>query len=178
MKNLTKFAAILLLIVMAALIALSGTYAKYTTEVTGTSTATVAKFAVGGVTSDSFKLFETILDTKDEKTETDVLAGKIAPGTSGQFAVTLTNASEVAVTYDLKFVASNTTLPIEYSLDGQTYKSAAELNATGITLAEGNTDVTVYWRWPFEGNDDTDTTLGQNPVDLTVTTTVTFTQVD
>lgn len=183
MKSVTKYAAILLLIVMVALIALSGTYAKYTAEVSGTATAKVAKFDVGGVTSSSFNLFETIYEVDATTAETHVDSGKIAPGTGGKFSVTLTNASEVAVSYDLEFVASNTDLPIEYSLDGETYKSASELGATGITLAEGNTDLTIYWRWPYyvsDEADDTDYALGtaDELAELIVTTTVTFTQVD
>ena len=109
----------------------SGTWAKYTSEVSGTSTATVAKWAwkvdstkvVGdGTTATSFNvnLFKTIKEEDTTTEETDVKNGLIAPGTGGQLSFTVENASEVSGKVVLKFEESEnlSNIPLEYSVDG------------------------------------------------------------
>ena len=101
--------------VMVALVSLSlvsGTWAKYTSTVSGKDTARVAKWDVkvntvkGASTKQTvtFDLFSTtaILDTKDGLAETDVTNNPdddknvIAPGTKGKVTFTLRNDSEVS----------------------------------------------------------------------------------
>lgn len=176
----------------------SGTWAKYTSTVSGTDTAKVAKWAwkvnnknvVAGESQQAlvFDLFNTIKDTEGAD-ETDVKEGLIAPGTSGSFEVKIENASEVTGKYAIEFTVSQTdntvAIPLEYSVDGganwsSTLNAISASDATKLAVG-GNATVTIQWRWKFEGNDGTDTTdtnLGLKAPSITVTATLTFTQVD
>ena len=87
-------------------------------------------------------------------------------------------------------------IPIEYSLDGTTYVTAANFaSVSADDLAIGSTTqqtktVSVYWRWAFEGKDSTNyTTTQTDTTDYTLGTASTaptvkvevstvFTQVD
>lgn len=202
-NKLAKVTALMLLVVMIGLILVAGTYAKYTTTVSGSDTAVVAKFSVGANTSnETFDLFGTTVIDDDATTSdsSDVASNRIAPGTGGKFNILLTNASEVAVNYTLNIEETENTsnIPIEYSVDGSTYVTAEQLsqqaNASG-RLEIGSTtqqskSVTIYWRWAFEGTssdnyqatqtDSTDTTLGTmgTAPTIKVSASTVFTQVD
>lgn len=201
-NKLTKVVLIVLLIAMIGLIVIAGSYARYTTTISGTDTATVAKFKVGSnTTSSTFDLFTTAVKEADGTTaDSDVAEGKIAPGTGGKFKIDLTNDSDVTVDYalTLKETSNTSNIPVEYSLDGKTYVTAskfADLSTSKGQLAIGSTNqttasVTVYWRWAIDGSastnyttaqtDATDTALGQATTapTLTVEVSSTFTQVD
>ncbi|MDD7314818.1 MAG: hypothetical protein PUH11_03725, partial [Bacilli bacterium] len=99
----------------------SGTWAKYTSTVSGADNAKVAKWewkvsdleVKQGMTSTNFKfdLFNTIKDTAgaDEK---DVKENLIAPGTSGEFSFNIANLSEVNAKYYITFeVTQDATAP-------------------------------------------------------------------
>lgn len=193
-KNTKKIGVMLLLAVVAVgSYFISGTYAKYTRALGGSDTATVAKFDVSAgnlnQTQDAeIALFDNIKEADTTSVEENVAQNKIAPGTGGQFPVTLTNKSEVDVnaTISLSETANTDNVPIEYSLDGTTWKTANELTKevtldyVGKTDAKTSENVTVYWRWAFNGDDTKDTTLGEKAQAPSVTTkvTATFTQVD
>ncbi len=167
-----------------------GTLAKYATTVgSADSTGTVAKWSweindVAAAENWAFNLFNTVKEADTTTTETDVDTGKIAPGTGGSFEIKIDNLSEVNGTYTLTFTETNASgIPIEYSIDGTTWKTAiADINvaATAIAMKTGTATKTVYWRWAFEGNDTTDTALGTAGTAPTVTVSVSaaFTQVD
>lgn len=165
-NKLGKFVAFVLLITLIALILVANTYAKYTTAKDFESIATVAKWSIKlngkDITQNeevTFDLFKTIKDT-DNNEETDVTSGKIAPGTQGSFDIKLRNDSEVTAKYEISFVADNTSIPVEYSIDGTNWKS----DISEITLSEtlaSNTEAkqvtTIYWRWSFvRGTEATD----------------------
>mgnify|MGYP000482400440 CR=1 FL=1 len=116
MKNenkLMKITTFVLLITILALILVSGTYAKYTSSVSGSDSATVAKWSIKVNGTEiavanpnvTFKLFETINDTNGG-VESDVTSGLIAPGTSGAFSVKIKNESEVTAKYSIGFTVS------------------------------------------------------------------------
>lgn len=200
MKNngLLKFTTFVLLVTMVATSLVSGTYAKYTTERTGTAIATVAKFSVEdnfSAEGKSFDLFATVTETDGAGAETDVATNRIAPGTGGKFKVTLTNNSEVTVeaTLTLEEVANTSNIPVEYSYDGQNYFTALAFeNVSTLTMTgdDKSSDVVVYWRWAFDGasstnyqstqTDASDSLLGEavSAPTLTVKAIATFTQVD
>lgn len=187
--------ALTLLVTIIALILLAQTYAKYTTTVSGQSTGIVASFSVGGVTEDSFALFNTVNEEDGTTIENEVASNRIAPGTGGYFEIELTNDSEVKVEYSLniKETSNTSSIPIVYSTskDG-TYTTAADFTASDYLEIGSSTQtsatVTVYWKWAYEGNvDSADTTLGvasaeatteDDKPQVTVTASVTFTQVD
>lgn len=168
--------------------AISSTFAKYTSESTGTATARVAKwdilFGEGETTMNktfTFDLYSTLYDTTASNEETDVKKGddvkRIAPGTQGSFAVKITNNSEVTAKYTVSFAigytvdtantetVKNVTIPLQFSKDGSDWKtSIADLNITNtdaVNLAMGGNDTyTVYWKWDYE--DATDSSRDEN----------------
>lgn len=193
-KNTKKICVVLLLAIVAiASYFVSGTYAKYTRAVSGSDTATVAKFSVdaSGLNKEqnaTIDLFKAVKEADTTSAEENVASGKIAPGTGGEFKTTLTNKSEVDVkaVITLKETSNTSNIPVEYSLDKTNWKKASELTKevnldhVGKTSATTTEDVTIYWRWAFEGTDTADTALGEATTAPTVTTqvTATFTQVD
>ena len=201
-KNKTmKMISITLLIVMIALILVSGTYAKYTSSATGSDSARVAKWAfnVGGtdIASNTFKfdLFKTIKDS-DGNEENDVVSANgdkvIAPGTSGSFDISLENKSEVSAKYGVKFTVSNEkNIPIQFSTDGNTWTDSLTNIAADDTKTKlapnGRKTITVQWKWAYEDtNEDTkeatdakDLALGTDgTATITVSAEVTATQAD
>lgn len=197
-NNLTKFAILILFITMVALILVSGTYAKYTTSVTGIATATVAKWSIEVNNTEiavanptvTFDLFKTINDSGNTADETDVVDTKIAPGTEGSFDLVIENLSEVTATYQVEFELTNTgKVPLEFSVNGGDWAGTLSAATAKADLAAktGTETVTVDWRWAFEsGADDAakearnkaDTALGITPVDVKVSATIIATQVD
>ena len=158
-KNLSKVTVVMLLITMIALIALAGTYAKYTTTASGTGTATVAKWDVSTLINGSkgvaeFDLYDTI--THDIATGS-LLEKRIAPGTSGSFFISLENNSEVGVNYEIKLTPISTTdIPayLKFKVNGQAVDIATENTlATGrieVGAADKTQTIIVDWEWPYE----------------------------
>lgn len=205
--NWIKIFAILLLLVMLVLMLIVGTYAKYTTEVEGSDSSVVAKWAwqindVDVSKSDTefrFNLFDTIKDT-DGSTETDVKSTKIAPGTKGEFEIKVENLSEVNAYYNLTLKETKgqdvSNAKIEYSIigtdeatDWTTAINTFNLTNTLLDMETGSKTITVYWRWaysPSVAQDDTDTTVGFAAANsasdanktITIEATLNFTQVD
>jgi len=202
-KNLLKTAVILLLIVMIALVLVSGTYAKYTSNASGTDTARVAKWAfeinetkIPQVAEFTFDLFKTVNDTKDSQKETDVVVPNgstdqiIAPGTEGSFDIKLENLSEVNAEYTINYTVTNTNkIPVEFSIDNGASWTAdlAAVTATGLVANTGTDTITIQWKWAYEGgkysggtaDDAYDTALGKDgSATITVKAEITVTQVD
>lgn len=200
MKNnkLAKFMALVLLVTLLAVILVSGTYAKYTTSATGSDSATVARWNItlngediSKGTQKTFKLglFDTINDTDFTSEDSDVTAGKIAPGTTGKFEIAkLINNSDVNAQYKITYSIDNNNIPLEFSKDKNAadseWKSLSEFSMNDfVALAKDSTEGvstgTIYWRWKFERNDDSaDTDFGINTPEVVVTATITVEQVD
>ena len=179
---LTYFTKIIqvLLLAMLSLIFINETYTKYTTELTGSSNDTIAKWAWtinnNSVSKDdtefTFDLFKTIKDT-DGGTEADVTTQKIAPGTKGSFSIEVTNASDVNAEYSLTLTETKATAVssanIEYSIVGTDEATdwtndIGTFNFTNTSLAIGaSNEVVLYWRWAFyddANQDKADTLVG------------------
>ena len=195
-NKLAKLTALVLLVTLAALILVSSTYAKYTSSANASDTVTVAKWSIKVSDKDitkkesiTFDLFKTINDT-------NVKSGKIiAPGTSGNFEMSVENASEVTAKYSINYTIDNTkNIPLEFSLtgtDGWT-NDITTLSTTDVikTIGSEKDTITVYWRWAFEGKNSTNFTTTQTDESdtalatadtlptVTVTATITATQVD
>lgn len=201
MKNnkLAKFMALVLLVTLLAVILVSGTYAKYTTAVSAKDTATVARWNITLNGEDISKgtqktlklgLFDTINDTDFTSEESDVTAGKIAPGTTGQFEIAkLINNSDVNAQYKITYsIDNNNNIPLEFSKDKNAadseWKSLSDFSMNNFEAlskdsTEGVSTGTIYWRWKFERNDDSaDTDIGINTPEVVVTATITVEQVD
>ena len=201
MKNnkLAKFMALVLLVTLLAVILVSGTYAKYTTAVSAKDTATVARWNItlngediskGTQNTLKLGLFDTINDTDFTSEESDVTAGKIAPGTTGQFEIAkLINNSDVNAQYKITYsIDNNNNIPLEFSKDKNAadseWKSLSDFSMNNFEAlskdsTEGVSTGTIYWRWKFERNDDSaDTDFGINTPEVVVTATITVEQVD
>lgn len=210
-NKVTRLAILVLALAIASMMIVSGTYAKYTSSIAGTATGSVAKWAwtIGNDTITSgadvtngftLNLFDTIKDTGLSADETDVdetgATKLIAPGTGGSFQISLTNDSEVNATYAIALAETDNddNIPIEYSTDGSTWVTAANLSGVSTTAINmgATANLTLYWRWAFTGatstnytetqTDATDTLLGfaantTRPT-VEVTATITVTQVD
>lgn len=184
----------------------SGTWAKYTSQVQGSDTAKVAKWAftydgkdIESVEDADIKLFDATkiyeLDTTGNvdtaNLEQHVKKGTdeaiIAPGVGGLYQVEVVNNSEVDAKYEVSYelVAGSAAVPLEFSTDNSTWKKNLSDVATAATdLNQGETKtITVYWRWAFTDTTDTnrdvnDTTLGIAEGNVTIKVIITFTQVD
>ena len=118
--------AVLCILVLATSCFVGSTFAKYTSTVEGSSTATVAtwKFtdanaadvtsnivvpnaATGEVVFDLFDV-SAIVDTVDGNDDADVADGVIAPGTRGHFSFNVKNESQVNATYAITFTVAGT----------------------------------------------------------------------
>ena len=159
-KNTTKNIILILLILI--ILASSGigifAWAKYQTTVTGVGTATVAKW--------SFKLVDGITETTDvidfAITRTDanesVVAGKLAPGTSGKFEIGIdASGTETALEYAIDVTLENAPKNMKfYSDEGRTEELTIVNNIFTekgyMLLKDVNTIKTeeIYWEWPYE----------------------------
>lgn len=205
MKKNTRKIFVLLLIAMVAVgtYFVAGTYARYASQVTGTSEATVAKWEwkadnvsidLSSTKTFTFSLFDTVKEVDTTTAEEHVSSGVIAPGTGGTVTVVLANTSEVDATYAVAFSVVDAGVPLEFSVDGSTWKTAAQISqlniaATDIAKVNGTANITLKWRWAFGSSADVtdatniaDTALGiaaqTTPVQPTVTATVTMLQKD
>ena len=192
---MVRLVAVLAVAMMFTMCFVGGTFAKYTSSGTGTDSATVAKWSfkvgetdIATTETFTFDLFKTIKDTNGTDDETDmnpVDGSIIAPGTQGSFDLVLTNASQVTAQYAIDYTVTNTSnIPVKFSVDnGTTWTNdladVAASDSTKLAANTGTTTIKVQWKWDFEGNDTTDTTLGTaGTATLTVAAVVTATQVD
>lgn len=178
----------------------SGTWAKYTSQVQGSDTAKVAKwsFTYGGidiknVTEADIKLFDATkiydLDGSGNVSTTvdaDVKVGTdnaiIAPGVGGLYQVEVVNNSEVNAEYEVSYelVAGSVAFPLEFSTDNVNWGDLNSVATAPTALNQNNSaTIKVYWRWAFDADRDvTDTQLGIEAGNVTIKVTITFTQVD
>lgn len=199
-NRMMRLASVLLIMTLLSTSVISGTFAKYTSEATGTDTARVAKWAFNVGDNNIAQTNTFVIDLfsyTDANVDVDGSGSEhvIAPGTTGKFDIVLTNNSEVVATYGIDFSETRTAsdngnvIPIKYSLDNTNWKDSIDgINITSgnISLAMngGTTTVTVFWKWDFETNPNTDhidTDLGQDydgVPNVTVTAKITATQVD
>ena len=131
------------------------------TEVTGSATAAVAAWSFkaneGETTFTNIDL--SAPGKRNAYNETDVMAGVIAPGTSGKFDIVIDGSgSEVGIDYVVTIAsADGTTLPdnLKFKIDNTDYTLASEKTGT-IDYATGadsmKKTITVNWEWEFEGS--------------------------
>lgn len=196
-NNLFKLGLFTVFVAILSLTLVSGTFAKYTSTVTGSDSAKVAKWewqinddnVVGGTatTEFTFDLFNiTAEDINVAKDESGNIL--LAPGTKGSFEMTIKNLSEVKGKYTIAFDSTTdaTITPIKYSFSNSESESdwkdtIAELTKTSnLEFKTGEETITVYWKWDFSvdtAEDTTDTNLGLSNSAHTVKATIVFTQV-
>ncbi len=184
-NKMMRIASVLLVAVLLSTCAISGTFAKYTSTVTATSTATVAKWLV---TLEGKKFNETITfdftktwkDSDGANDEENVVSKKLAPGTSGSFDLSVSNYSEVDARFYMTFDFSeleDIPLTYTYTMDGNTFDHGVN-KWVNIDMNETKV-ITVNWVWAFENGDDAgDTDLGIAADTFDVSATLVMEQVD
>lgn len=197
-NTIMRIAAVVLMCTLVTACFASSTFAKYTSQATGTDTARVAKWEILETTDANnkvtlttktpqtltFNLFDTILDSdgSDESDVAKVTGSKIiAPGTTGKFDFTLTNKSEVTAKYKIVLkLAEATSIPIEVKIGGNWVKlttNEVALTTDYVNLEMGATDVktdAIEWRWVYEnGTGDTLTANDKIDTDLGIDGTAT-----
>lgn len=180
MKKRKKRIGLIVLLLLFGLTAgyVANTYAKYTAQVSGSGTATVAKWAFD--TDNANTNFTINLDgTVDAST---LAADRIAPGTSGSFDIALKNTnSEVGVEFTISFSnAQNVPSNLVFTSGSSTITDITTQTISGKIAAGESLTVPITWEWPYStstADDAEDTTDGKNAGTMTVNTTITGTQV-
>lgn len=176
-NKMMRVASVLLIAVLMSTCAISGTFAKYTTSVSSSDSARVAKWGFEPVAMDITGLFDKVYDegATDYTVESEV--DVIAPGTQGfaQFAFAYDeangiNAPEVDYTFKVDITGTEcddsikNNPNIQWKLDSGDYGTWAQFIAA-LEALDGDEDYeagelpagfgtadnthTIYWRWIF-----------------------------
>ncbi len=191
MNKRLKISLILIAIILIAALAISLAYSKYFSQISGTGTATVAKwyFTVNGQSTN----LGTITLGNTTASNNKVADGKVAPGTSGSFDIALdATGTEVALDYTITFDNLSGTMPtnLKFYEDSAYTSEITNITSAGLTGSIGLSDtktktVTIYWKWDYEtganttaiaANDTADTTDGQAATTISFDVIVTGTQ--
>lgn len=197
-NHAARLGALALALTLVSTCLMGGTLAKYTTTVTGTATATVAKWSFDAknnntsISTESYNIDlgdttnRTVYDTEDVKEDV------IAPGTEGSFSIIVdAEGSDVGLAYTIRFSnAQNIPTNLSFYTDEEHKNKITNLFSDKTTdfdgtIAANGTEKkvtkTVYWMWPFgpTDNDAADTINGKsNDRKMTFNITVTGTQVE
>lgn len=138
-KNLAaKLGVMALVLTLVTSSLVSGTYSKYVSTSSGTSSAKVAKFDFdlnAGGTNIGIATDNTTIHLFDYATDSGVLGNGqeadgtrlIAPGTNGSFVVAINNKSEVKVSTAVVLTETNSGVPIVYTYGSNKYTSNSTL---------------------------------------------------
>lgn len=181
-------AAVVLTLVTSSLV--GGTFAKYTSSVTATGSAPVAKWAI------AFKQNDTTIDESQADTQKFSLVdenaanvgaadGKIAPGSYGTIKLSIDGAgSEVGYTYTITADVSGLgDIPIAFYLrsegnsDQKLNPTEGKITIDSDTIEQANVETAVdkqlYWVWE---ETDKDTAVGKAANTGTIALTLEATQ--
>lgn len=193
-NHAARLGALALALTLVSTCLMGGTLAKYTTTVTGTATATVAKwsFKANGETA---TIADIDLGNTLKYNANNIISKVIAPGTEGSFDIIVdATGSEVGIDYTIRFSdVKNKPTNLLFYKDSEHKDPINDLFIPGNTGFDGIIDAnatdktvtkTVYWAWSYNStdNDVADTAYGKDDsVDkrkMTFRITVTGTQVD
>lgn len=167
-KSLTTLTVIALLLVLLTLIAVSGTYAKYTTTIEGKSTAIVAKWNFTAKNGTTELEEDFVIDLGATATVGAVPVGdtkKIQPGSKGEIVITIDNtASDVAASLQIEATAieGSPLTAAQFTFSDPVIKNSSDEEIESVPAGETAT-ATVTWEWVYDsGNDAADTTVGSN----------------
>lgn len=189
--NSMKVAGVLAVLVLITVIALSGTLAKYVSTASSTATARVAAFSASLENTGTIDLYDTLWEADYSARERNVVPRNgtdkiIAPGTSGEYPIELTNNSEVDVSYSITVAltsSSDSRIPVEFQYNtGSVWSQWADAEDFELTPITGNIPantaatqhVLIRWRWAFTDTssdsatalrDASDTALGEGVLD-------------
>ncbi len=177
-RRTTRLGVVALALTLITMTMTGGTLAKYTAEVTGDTTATVAKFAfdLNGASeqtdSAAINLSDMFSNTYNNglvKTKESGTGKLVAPGTSGRVKIELKNKGDVQIKPDFTITETNAnSVPLQYAITDSTtaptgkedWKKSSELTTTKDAVAvDANKTFYLHWRWNTT-DDETDTALG------------------
>lgn len=178
-KRLTgRLGVVTLALTIISMTLVGGTLAKYSKEVKGEATATVAKFAFDLNSATQATNSSTItLDDLFASTYNDgkvSATGKVvAPGTSGKVTISLENKGEVAIKPTFTITETNAnSIPLQYAITADATAPTTDsdwTNADGLknkaTMNEAAVGAAaqsyyLHWRWDPASENAADTTLG------------------
>ena len=189
-----KIASALMMACLLTTCVISGTFAKFTSQASGSTTVKVATWDFNFEDSQSTqKTFAVDLAATteldggaDEQVDT-TNEGILAPGTKGSFSISLENKSQVSASYAVSFEyedASKAPTNLKFcATENGTYSTLADLNGAFAAVEEENrtlahtngTDtITVYWKWEFTNTDETSYAGNE----IVINATIDLTQVD
>lgn len=171
-RNLTTLTIVALLLAVLTLIAVSGTYAKYTTTITGKAKAIIAKWDFKASETSVGSLTDTFtINLADTATVGQVTVGvgedavnKIQPGSEGDIIITIDNtASEVAasLTVTAEAAANGVLDATQFTFDDAVITVGGQ-EADSVP-AGGTGEAKVHWTWVYSSSetyDAKDTTVG------------------
>lgn len=193
MKKLhaARLGALALTLTLISTCLAGGTLARYTSEVTGTGTANIAKWSVafkqkdGSTGAEVSKTASYDFDLKDTKDGNELVnVNKIAPGDKGSFEVQIDGkGSEVAYEYKIELTTTNfssTAGNVKFYSDKERKTPWVDkTDFTKVALNDVSTPVnkTIYWEWEGgETNNTDDTTAGKAAASPTFTVKLTAQQ--
>ena len=158
-KNLKKeiIIGIILIAILILSITIKGIYSRYSTQIDGAGTATIAKW--------SFKANNTTTKIKNIRlnsiyAKNDLTQDRIAPGTSGSFDIFLDGTgSDVSIDYSIK-IKNEKDKPknLKFSYNGTTKSTLKELEDVlkgQINIKDNTTKtITIYWNWEYKISDN------------------------
>lgn len=189
----TKVKALIVLAVMLLVLSFIGgalmfTNAKYVSKDDGKVSTSVAHWNFEVTGTDTFNARDNLKGLKLAQvcTPATLVNGKLAPGTSGSFTITVsTRGTEVGANYGIVFDNFSNNFPtnLKFYVDGTAYNLSSGFTGT-INANDINNQTkthTVTWDWPYETgdatvNDPIDTNNGINNKDISFDITVTATQ--
>ena len=181
-NRMMRVASGLLVAVLLTTCVISGTFAKYVTDASGSDSARVAKFGVKitaakDMFNDSYKDTKTTYTANEQIGEITVQADTegtdvVAPGTKGSlvgFEVTGTPEVDVEVTYVADLTLTGWTVdnaeycPIEITVGSETFKMGGEI-ATVAALEKAVEDAIVAKKAIYHTNTDLSTVVNDDVV--------------
>ncbi|MCE5195866.1 MAG: hypothetical protein LLG09_01865 [Negativicutes bacterium] len=172
-KLFLKLSVLVMVLTLVTLPLVSGTYAKYTKEVTATDTIRVALFEFDVNDTDAGLLdTATATDTFDIFTmaeDTGIIGDGaanevIAPGTTGEVPIEVNNTGEVDVKADFVISETNTDfVPVYYTIGANTQRYSAVLTGVydAVTPASYKTLANLSTALAIASLEDTDGTSTQ-----------------
>lgn len=160
-------AAMVLTLVTASLV--GGTFAKYTTTVTGTGTATVAKWDVK-ILKDGVEQSANFNFNLADTSNMNVADGKLAPGAEGTIELVVNGgASDIGYMYSAEIDTTDLAgIPIEFYNGADSTPIKIENNKAVIIAnkevalgkVKDDQTISIRWSWPNDTDGTVDTPIG------------------
>ena len=178
--NFGRLGALALALTLVTSCLTGGTLAKYTTSVSGTGTATVAKWKVNIKANNTTPVdnkFEFTLSDTTTANKDNIATEKVAPGSTGSIPYEIdATGSEVAATLSCAIDTKNlVNIPIKFYSDSACSKEIKDTITKDISVNESPAKLSgnIYWKW-VTSSDSIDTVEGSKDTADTGTVLITL----